>query len=82
MNRLPLELLNPGEEARISDLEGGMETTTRLREMGLREGAQVRMLRAGTTCIIALGHQRVSFRGEDAASVFVEPINGSGNGSE
>ena len=40
--------------------------------MGLREGAHVRMIRAGSPCIVALDHQRLSFRTDEAAVVFVE----------
>lgn len=81
--RLPLEFLGPGEEGHIAEIEGGVEAANRLREMGLREGARVRMVRTGATCIIAVDHHRFSFRGEEAATVFVEPVNGvHRNGSE
>jgi len=43
--------------------------------MGLRTGATVRMLRPGSPCILDLDHQRLSFRADQVASVFVEVGN-------
>ncbi|MCC7420500.1 MAG: ferrous iron transport protein A [Planctomycetaceae bacterium] len=71
---VPLELLTAGEEARIVDVEGRPELVDRLAEMGLREGVVLRMVRPGQPCILAIGNHRLSFRGDEAASVFVEMV--------
>jgi Fe2+ transport system protein FeoA len=71
---VPLEFLAPGERGRILSVEGNLQAITRLREMGLREGVEVRKIRTGPPCIIAIDEQRLSFRGEDAALVLVEPL--------
>lgn len=68
---LPLELLSSGEEGEVLTVDGHRELITRLAEIGLREGAHVRMVRPGSPCIIALGNHRLSFRADDAASVLV-----------
>ena len=59
---LPLELLRANEEARIVELLGDASQVHRLAEMGLRVGADVRMVRPGSPCVLALGNKRLSLR--------------------
>jgi Fe2+ transport system protein FeoA len=72
MQILPMQLLNPGETGRISDIAGETHLVRRLDEMGLRAGVKIRMVQPGKPCIVAFDHQRLSFRGEDEAVVLVE----------
>lgn len=72
MQVVPLELLQAGEQGRICDLTGSPAFVHRLQEMGLREGAQVEMVRPGSPCILAVDHQRFSLRLDEAATVLVE----------
>jgi Fe2+ transport system protein FeoA len=72
MHIVPMHLLNPGESGSILDIEGETHLVRRLDEMGLRAGVRVRMVQPGHPCIVALEHQRLSFRGEDDAVVLVE----------
>lgn len=74
MDIVPLDCLQAGETARIADIEGCEDTVTRLAEIGLRNGAVVRMVQPGRPCILALDNQRLSFRPEDCTHVFVELI--------
>ena len=74
---IPLELLGAGEEGRIVDVDGERATVTRLAEMGLREGVAVRMVKAGSPCIVAVGNHRISFRGEESTVVLVEILPAS-----
>jgi Fe2+ transport system protein FeoA len=69
---VPLEFLSSGETARVCSLDGAHEHVVRLEEMGLRAGVEVRMLRAGPPCLLAIDNQRITFRGEDAVTVLVE----------
>ncbi|MFT5525349.1 MAG: ferrous iron transport protein A [Pirellulaceae bacterium] len=69
---LPLDLLKDGESARVIELDGDPGLVVRLREIGLEPGVCLRMIRSGSPCIIAINHQRLTFRSENAASVFVE----------
>ncbi len=72
-NILPLHLLNPGESGCVLDVAGNDSFVSRLDEMGLRAGANIRMVQPGHPCIVALDHQhRLSFRGADEAVVLVE----------
>lgn len=72
MQLVPLDLLNAGEHARIAQIDGDQTLVTRLHEMGLHDGVTIRMVQPGQPCIIAVGNNRLSFRGEDAAVIIVE----------
>ncbi len=67
-----MQFLTPGETGCVLEIEGEKHLVRRLDEMGLRAGVEVRMVQPGKTCIVALDHQRLSFRGEDEAVVLVE----------
>ncbi len=69
---IPLELLEAGEEGAILSVEGSETLTHRLAEMGIREGAVIRMIRPGTPCLVAVNNHRMSLRIEGSASVLVE----------
>jgi Fe2+ transport system protein FeoA len=69
---VPLHLLAAGESGSICEIGGNAHLVRRLDEMGLRSGAAVRMVQPGHPCIVALDHQRLSFRGDDEAIVLVE----------
>ena len=71
---VPLDCLQAGESGRIADIEGCADTVTRLAEIGLRNGTLVRMVQPGSPCILALDHQRLSFRPEECTHVFVEVV--------
>jgi len=59
---VPLTLLRAGQTGSVGDVLGNAELAHRLREMGLCNGAMVRMIRPGSPCIIGLGGQRLGFR--------------------
>jgi ferrous iron transport protein A len=69
---VPLESLNAGEVGQVCDVLGSQEIVTRLREMGLGEGSQLRMIRPGRPCLVAIGNQRLSFRFEEELVILVE----------
>ena len=70
---IPLELLAAGEHARIVEIDGDESLITRLREMGLSEGVEISMIQSGSPCIIAVSNHRLSFRGDESATILVEP---------
>ena len=72
MNIVPIELMSAGERGRVCALDGAPEFVLRLEEMGLHEGAQVRMVRAGSPCILAVNDHRFSLRFDHNATVLVE----------
>lgn len=68
---VPLSFLRAGESGSVGGVMGNVELVHRLREMGLIDGATVRMIRPGSPCIIGLAGQRLGFRGDDLAHVLV-----------
>jgi ferrous iron transport protein A len=78
---VPLWRLRSGQVGRISEVSGKGELTHRLRELGLRDGVEVEMIRAGTPCIIRLGAQKLCIRVDDAVGVLVR-TSGDGPGRD
>jgi len=72
MHVVPLEMMNDGDVGRVCTLDGAPELIVRLEEMGLREGASVRMVRSGSPCILAVNDHRYSLRFDQRATVLVE----------
>lgn len=72
---IPLELLQAGEQGAIHCVDGCENLTHRLAEMGIREGAAIRMIRPGCPCLIAVDNQRMSLRIDGTACVLVEVLD-------
>ncbi|MFK7735287.1 MAG: ferrous iron transport protein A [Pirellulaceae bacterium] len=70
-NVLPLDQLRTNEFGSIADLSGEGAEIQRLAELGLCVGADVRMLRPGKPCLLALGGKRLSVRLSEGVDVFV-----------
>jgi Fe2+ transport system protein FeoA len=68
---IPLDLLAVGSTATIVEVDGKPDVVGRLHEMGVRPGRDVRMLRSGGACLVAIDNHRFGFRGGDAAHVLV-----------
>jgi Fe2+ transport system protein FeoA len=66
-------LLQAGQRAVVETVLGASAQVHRLREMGLRDGAEVQMIQPGSPCLIRLGEQRIGFRANDLMSVLVRP---------
>ena len=71
---LPLELLKSGDWADIADVTGEPGWVTRLAEMGVRIGSRLRVLQAGSPCLLQIGESRLSLRGEFALQILVRPV--------
>lgn len=71
---LPLELMGTGETAEVADVTGEPHWVSRLAELGLRIGARLRVLQAGSPCLLLVGEARLSLRGDDAMQVLVRPV--------
>jgi Fe2+ transport system protein FeoA len=68
---VPLHCLPTGDIARVMHILGCPEQVQRVKEMGIRDGAEIEMVRGGTTCIIRTGMQTLCVRGNDLLNVLV-----------
>ena len=62
---IPMQMLKAGETAVVDELVGDAASTNRLREMGLQDGAEIQMVRAGECCIVRLGDRKLGFRADE-----------------
>lgn len=69
---VPLDALHNGEEGWIAEIDGESHWVVRLQEMGLRRGTAVRMVKAGSPCLIAVNGQRLSLRIDELTTILVE----------
>ena len=70
---VPLQLLEPGQRARISRIVGHPDDVHRLREFGLCDGVQVEMFRRGSPCILRLAGNKICLRANELLDVLVVP---------
>jgi ferrous iron transport protein A len=70
---LPITLLAAGQVAEVSQLVGPPERIRRLEELGLRTGAHIEIVRAGSPCIIRVGESRLCLREDADIRIFVAP---------
>lgn len=75
LDLVPLDHLQPGQWAEVADICGEPDLVGRLAELGLRAGILLRMLRAGSPCLLQVGGGRLSLRG-DHGLVLVRPVAG------
>jgi ferrous iron transport protein A len=68
-----LGLLSAGQTAVVDSVVGFSDEVHRLREIGLRDGATVQMIRPGNPCLVRLGGQKLGLRSDALASVLVRP---------
>jgi Fe2+ transport system protein FeoA len=71
---LPLELLNCGEWAELVAIDGDPGWVARLAEVGIRVGCRVRVLQAGSPCLLQVGGVRLSLRGDQATRILARPV--------
>ena len=70
---IPITALRRGEVAEIAQLVGSPENIRRLEELGLRGGARLEIVRAGSPCIVRVGGATLCFRDDELLRVFVTP---------
>ena len=66
-----LGLLLAGQTAVVESILGASDEAHRLREIGLRDGATVEMIRPGNPCLVRLGGQKLGLRSEVLATILV-----------
>ena len=68
---VPLSCLRAGQRALVEQVLGQAEQVHRLEELGVRGGAKIEMLQAGTPCIVQLAGGKLCFRGGETMSILV-----------
>lgn len=71
---LPLELLRPGEWADVAELAGEPTWISRMAELGLQIGCRLRVLQAGSPCLLQIGNTRLSLRRDWSMQILVRPV--------
>jgi ferrous iron transport protein A len=69
---VPLNHLPTGERGRVSHILGRPEHVQRMREMGIRDGAEIFMVRSGSPCIVRIGLHTLCVRGNELLNVLVQ----------
>ena len=68
---IPLSTLVPGQSAQVCAVLGRSDQIRRLGELGLRDGAQLVMVRHGKPCIVRLGDSKLCLRDDELLRVMV-----------
>ena len=58
----------------VADVCGEPGWVSRLAEMGVRIGSRLRVLQAGSPCLLEVGESRLSLRGEMSLQILVRPV--------
>ncbi|MEA1951685.1 MAG: FeoA family protein [Planctomycetota bacterium] len=73
---VPLNQLDSGQTAEISEVKGDPGHVHRLQEFGLRRGTRIQMFRTGNPCIIRTTGSKVCVRMDNSLQVLVKPVSG------
>jgi ferrous iron transport protein A len=73
VSTIPITALRRGEVAEIAQVVGSPEHVRRLEELGLRGGARLEVVRAGSPCIVRIGGATLCFRDDELLRVLVTP---------
>lgn len=71
---LPLEMLHVGEWAEIVDIDGQPSWVGRLAELGIYAGRRLKVLKAGSPCLLQLDGCRLSLRSDATMQIMVHPL--------
>ena len=74
MDAIPLELLQRGEQADVTEVHGEPGWVGRMAELGIRAGCRLRMLQPGAPCVLLVGESRFTVRGDSVFQILVRPV--------
>ena len=70
---IPLNRLRGGETAIIAEVVGRSDQVQRIKELGLHDGVEIKMVRSGSPCIIRLAGNAICIRANELLNVLVRP---------
>lgn len=70
-DHIPLSCMADGERAVVSEVVGRSDQVQRLRELGLRDGVELEMVRSGSPCMVRLQGHTLCFRATELLNVLV-----------
>ncbi|MFN5290496.1 MAG: FeoA family protein [Gemmataceae bacterium] len=72
---IPLDLLQTGEWAEVTEVTGSPCLVSRLSELGVMNGCKLCMLQPGKTCLLQVGGSKISLGcALSDCSIFVRPV--------
>jgi len=71
---IPLDMLQAGEWAEVTEVSGEIAWVGRLAELGIREGCRLQVLQAGTTCLLQVANCKLCLRPADCGAILVQPV--------
>ena len=74
---LPLECLQCNERAEVADVVGDPLWVARMADLGVQNGAHLRMVAPGTTCMFELGQCKLCLRTDPSNCIYVRPLTES-----
>ena len=71
---LPLDMLQAGDWAEVTEVSGDPSWVGRLAELGLREGCRLQVLQPGSPCLLQVAHCKLCLRGGESTQILVRPV--------
>ena len=72
---MPLDMLRTGEVAEVEEVSGLPAWVGRLAELGIRQGCRVRVVQAGSPCLLDVGGCKLCLRGGECSQILVRPVS-------
>ncbi|MCS7022157.1 MAG: ferrous iron transport protein A [Gemmataceae bacterium] len=75
---LPLDMLRTGDWGEVTEVAAPSTIAQRLAELGVRTGSRIRVLQAGTPCLLDVGGCKLCLRADDCSQIYVRVVNACG----
>jgi len=72
---MPLDMLRTGDVAEVEEVSGLPAWIGRLAELGIRQGCRVRVVQAGSPCLLDVGGCKLCLRGGECSQILVRPVS-------
>ncbi len=72
---MPLDMLRSGDVGEIEEVSGQAAWIGRLAELGIRQGCRIRVVQAGSPCLLDVGGCKLCLRGGECSQILVRPVS-------